>query len=78
MLTIVKTAAKMAALKPVPKASNNLDALDLHEAFEDWRFLPKITEREAAGFLIPGSQFRNGDTKITILKWGSLIQPYPF
>jgi len=38
-------------LKPVPKASNNLDALDLREAFEDWRSLPKITEREAARFV---------------------------
>ncbi len=38
-------------LKPVPKASNNLNALDLREAFEDWRSLPKITEREAARFV---------------------------
>ena len=38
-------------LKPVPEASNNREVLDLQEAFEDWRSLPKITEREAARFI---------------------------
>ena len=38
-------------LKPVPEDSNNHDAMDLWDAFEDWRSLPKITEREAACFV---------------------------
>ncbi len=38
-------------LKRVPEASNNCDVLDLQDAFEDWRSLPKISEREAAWFL---------------------------
>jgi hypothetical protein len=44
-------------LKPVPEGSNNLDAMDLRDAFENWRSLPKVTEREAARFiLLVGSQ----------------------
>ena len=35
-------------LKPVPESSNNIDVMNLREAYEDWRSLPKITEREAA------------------------------
>jgi len=38
-------------LKPVPESSNNLDVLNLREAYEDWRSLTKITEREAARFI---------------------------
>jgi hypothetical protein len=38
-------------LKPVPKASNNLDVMDLREAYENWRSLPKLTEREAARYV---------------------------
>jgi hypothetical protein len=39
-------------LKPVPEASNNLDVMNLSEAYEDWRSLPKITERETACFIL--------------------------
>jgi len=39
------------ALKPVPTASNNLDAMDLRDAYENWRSLPQLTEREAARFV---------------------------
>ena len=35
-------------LKPVPESSNNQDVMNMREAYEDWRSLPKITEREAA------------------------------
>ncbi len=38
-------------LKPVPEASNIRNVLDLQDAFEDWRLLPKISEREAARFV---------------------------
>jgi hypothetical protein len=38
-------------LKPVPESSNNIDVMNLREAYEDWRSLPKITEREAARFI---------------------------
>ncbi len=38
-------------LKPVAEASNNLEVMNLSEAHEDWRSLPKITEREAAHFI---------------------------
>jgi hypothetical protein len=38
-------------LKPVPEQSNNLDAMDLRDAFNDWKDMPKITEREAARFV---------------------------
>ena len=27
-------------LKPIPEGSNNLDAMDLRDAFENWQFLP--------------------------------------
>jgi hypothetical protein len=39
-------------LKPVPEASNNLNAMDLHDAYDNWRSLPKVTEREAAHFIL--------------------------
>jgi hypothetical protein len=38
-------------LKPVPEASNNLDAMDLRDAYDNWRSLPKVTKREAACFI---------------------------
>jgi hypothetical protein len=38
-------------LKPVPEASNNCNVLDLQDAFEDWRSLPKISECVAARFI---------------------------
>ncbi len=38
-------------LKPVPEASNNLDATDLRDAYDNWRSLPKVTGREAAHFI---------------------------
>jgi hypothetical protein len=38
-------------LKPIPESSNNLDVMNLREANEDWRSLPKITQREAAHFI---------------------------
>ncbi len=38
-------------LEPVPEASNNLDAMDLQDAYDNWRSLPKVTEREAAHFI---------------------------
>jgi hypothetical protein len=38
-------------LKPVPEASNNLDVMDLRDAYENWRSLPRITEREAARYI---------------------------
>jgi hypothetical protein len=37
-------------LKPVPVASNNLDVMDLRDAYENWRSLHRITEREAAHY----------------------------
>jgi hypothetical protein len=40
-------------IKPVPEASNNLDAMDLWDAYDNWRSLPKITKREAACFISP-------------------------
>ena len=36
------------AVKPVPEASNNIDLHDLRDAYENYRSLPKLTEREAA------------------------------
>ena len=36
------------SLKPLAEASNNIDLHDLREAFESWRSLPTITERDAA------------------------------
>ena len=39
-------------LKPVPQSSNYLDVMNLRKAFEDWRSLPKITERVAACFIL--------------------------
>ena len=39
------------SLKPVPKDSNNLDVMDLRDAYDNWRSLPKITEREAARYV---------------------------
>ncbi len=39
-------------LKPVPEASNNLDAMDLRDAYENWSSLPKFTKREAARFIL--------------------------
>jgi hypothetical protein len=38
-------------LKPVPETSNNLDVMDLQDAYENWTLLPKITEREAARYI---------------------------
>ena len=38
--------------KPVPEASNKLEVMNLSEAYEDWRSLPNITEREAARFIL--------------------------
>jgi hypothetical protein len=38
-------------LKPVPAASKNLDVMDLQDAYENWRSLPKLTEREAARYI---------------------------
>ena len=38
-------------LKPAPEASNNLEVMNLSKAYEDWRSLPKITEREEAHFI---------------------------
>jgi hypothetical protein len=38
-------------LKPIPESSNNLDVMNLREAYKDWRSLPKITEREGAHFI---------------------------
>jgi hypothetical protein len=35
-------------LKPVPEASNNLDVMDLRDALNHWKGLPKISEQEAA------------------------------
>ena len=48
---VLKRAYVYHVLKPVPEASNNLDAMDLREAYENWRSLPMITEREAARFI---------------------------
>jgi hypothetical protein len=45
---ILHHASMYPALKPVPKASNNLDVMDLQDAFENWRSLSKIMEKEAA------------------------------
>ena len=53
---VLKRAYVYHVLKPVPEASNNLDAMDLREAYENWRSLPTITEREAACFLSVGGQ----------------------
>jgi hypothetical protein len=39
-------------LKPVLESSNNLDVMNLRESYEDWRSLPKITEREAACYIL--------------------------
>lgn len=39
------------SLKAVPPTSNNIDAMNLREAYDSWRSLPKITEREAARFI---------------------------
>ncbi len=39
-------------LKPVPEALNNLDAMDLRDAYDNWRSLPKVTEREAARYIL--------------------------
>ena len=39
------------AVKVVAETSNNIDLHDLREAFENYRSLPKITEREAAHFV---------------------------
>ncbi len=36
------------AVKPEPEASNNVDLHDLRDAYENYRSLPKLTEREAA------------------------------
>ena len=47
---VLKRAYVYHVLKPVPEASNNLDAMDLREAYENWRSLPTVTEREAACF----------------------------
>ena len=38
-------------LRPVPAASNNHDAMDLRDAYKNWRSLPTLTEREAASFI---------------------------
>jgi len=38
-------------IRPVPEASNNLDAMDLRDAYVSWRSLPRVTEREAARFV---------------------------
>jgi hypothetical protein len=45
---VLKRAYAYHVIKPVPPASNNLDAMDLREAYEGWRSLPRLTEREAA------------------------------
>jgi hypothetical protein len=39
-------------LKPVTEASNNLDAMDLGDAYDNWKSLPKVTKREAAHFIL--------------------------
>ena len=41
-------------LKPVQEASNNLDAMDLRDAYDNWRSLPKVkvTKREAVCFIL--------------------------
>ncbi len=39
-------------LKPVPEASNNLNAMDSRDAYDNWRSLTKVTEREAACFIL--------------------------
>ncbi len=39
-------------LKPVPEASNNLAAMDLRDAYDNWRSLPKVNKREAARFIL--------------------------
>jgi hypothetical protein len=38
-------------LKPVPETSNNLDVMDLQNAYKNWRLLPNITEREAVCYI---------------------------
>jgi hypothetical protein len=48
---ILKRAYAYHVIKPVPAASNNLDAMDLREAYEGWRSLPRLTEREAARYI---------------------------
>ncbi len=40
------------SLRLVPKVSNNREVMDLEDAFKDWKGLPKITEREAACFVL--------------------------
>jgi hypothetical protein len=40
------------ALKLVLKVSNNLDVMELWDAYENWISLPKVTEREAARFVL--------------------------
>jgi len=39
------------AVKTVDPASNNMDLHDLRDAFDNWRSLPKLTERAAARFI---------------------------
>ena len=39
------------ALKLLPTASNNIDLNNLRDAYENYRSLPKVTEREAARFV---------------------------
>ena len=49
---VLKRAYVYHVLKPVPEASNNLDAaMDMREAYKNWRSLPTMTEREAARFI---------------------------
>ena len=48
---IHKCAFAYHVIKPVPEALNNLDAMDLREAYEGWRSLPRLTERDAARYV---------------------------
>ena len=51
---ILKPAYAYHVLKPVPEASKNLDAMNLRllEAYEGWRSLPRVTEREIARYIL--------------------------
>ena len=49
---ILKRAYVYHVLKPVPEAPNNLDAMNLPEAYEGWRSLPRVTERKAACYIL--------------------------